>query len=83
MTPYNNPAAGFRLKDGDADLLLKLSPAEASLIVDRHKRGLSYETLAQERLLVLGTVKSRLHRALTKLLKLRAQAADQNPVQNT
>jgi len=80
MIPHNNPAAGFRLKEEDADLLLKLTPAEASLILDRHKRKLDYGAIARERSLPLGTVKSGLHRALTKLLKLRIAA--QNSVQN-
>lgn len=76
MKPHNNPAADFKLMPADLDLLLKFPESECDLVLARHKDGLGHDALASLFNIPLGTVKSRLHRSLARLLRARQNAAE-------
>lgn len=76
MKPHNTPATDFRLMPADVELLLKFPETECDLILARHKDGLGHAAIASLFDIPLGTVKSRLHRSLTRLVRARQNEAE-------
>lgn len=74
MRPHNNPAKDFLLYQSDEPHLAKLPRFTRALLESATNDGMSYDAIAKLFDIPLGTVKSRINRARTQILKLRAEA---------
>ncbi len=70
-----NPAAAFVLKAED-ELLLAQMPACLAAALRKVHEPCNYVSAALELNIPIGTVKSRVHRARAKVIRLRANAAE-------
>jgi len=74
----NHPAKEFRLYESDEFYLQKLSDDVRKMLELATNDGLNYEAIADIMGgLKIGTIKSRLNRARTKILKMRASETTQ------
>lgn len=73
--PKNHPAKDFALYLSDAPHLSKLSEDVREMLELATNDGLNYGAIADITGAKMGTIKSRINRARTRILKLRAAAA--------
>jgi len=71
--PKNHPAKDFELYPSDEKHLRKLSE-NAREMLDLATEGLNYGAIADITGTKIGTIKSRINRARTRILKMRAAA---------
>jgi DNA-directed RNA polymerase specialized sigma24 family protein len=72
--PKNNPAKDFKLYDSDDRHLCKLSKNAREILELATNEGLNYGAIADITGAKMGTIKSRINRARTRILKMRAAA---------
>lgn len=70
-----NPHPSFVLLASDREYLTKIPAEQCKLIQLLHDEKMSYDAIAKQTELPLGTVKSRINRGRGKIIELRAKAA--------
>ena len=74
--PHNNPSKGFHLYPTDEPYLQKLRPEQRVAIEAVENNENSYLAAAEALSIPSGTLKSRVNRARTHIIRMRAAAAE-------